>query len=270
MRFTKYHGLGNDFIFVEDFAGTLLPQGEVLAKALCQRNFGIGADGLVLITKEVDLFTMRIFNADGSEAEMCGNAIRCMADYLLQEGLATGPVLQIGSIGGTKEIQVEGDIYRVDMGEPDFSFSQGDAVQISSHDQLWTVYPVSMGNPHGVVFVDDLTALDYKLWGHRLEHDSIWPNKANIEFTQVLGPDHLKVRVWERGAGPTLACGTGACAAAVVAIKLGHTEGLVVVSLPGGDLTIEWGPNNRVYMAGPATRVFTGNIDLNAIEENRR
>ncbi|NMB00960.1 MAG: diaminopimelate epimerase [Firmicutes bacterium] len=262
MRFTKYHGLGNDFIFLEDFEGLLLPQGEFLAQKLCHRNFGIGADGLVLIVKDAGLYTMRIFNADGTEAEMCGNAIRCMADYLLQEGLVSGQLLHIGSLGGTKEVRVEEGTYIVDMGEPDFSTDLGEKITVLSQEHPWTIYPVSMGNPHGVVFVEDLADLDFEFWGPRLESDPIWPNKANIEFAQVLSSNHLKVMVWERGAGPTLACGTGACAATVVAIKQGLVTGPTRVSLPGGDLSIEWGPNNRVYMSGPATKVFTGDIKL--------
>lgn len=260
MRFTKYHGLGNDFIFVEDFGGILLANGENLAQSLCHRHFGIGADGLVFITGDSNLYTMRIFNSDGSEAEMCGNAIRCMADYLLRENLATGSVLQIGTISGTKEIQVSGDLYIVDMGEPDLSFNQGEIVEIEMENITWHAHPVSMGNPHAVVFMDDVENFDFFSWGSRLEQAKVWPHKANIEFTQVLSPNHLKVRVWERGVGPTLACGTGACAAAVAAIKKGLTTGPVRVSLPGGDLTIEWKENNRVYMAGPAKRVFTGTI----------
>lgn len=269
MRFTKYHGLGNDFIFVEDFGGILLAQGEKLAKDLCHRQFGIGADGLVLMTKEADLYTMRIFNADGTEPEMCGNAIRCMADYLLRAGLAEGPLIQIGTLSGTKEIRVSDGLYVVDMGEPDFSFAQNEVLSIASHDEVWQTYPVSMGNPHGVIFVRDLAELDFHRWGPRLELASVWPNKANIEFTQVLGTNHLKVLVWERGAGPTLACGTGASAAAAVAIKQGYVQGPVRVSLPGGDLTIDWKPNNRIYMAGPATQVFTGTIDIDKIERER-
>ncbi len=270
MQFTKYHGLGNDFIFVEDFGGIHLAKGEMLAIELCHRQFGIGADGLVFITREEDIFTMRIFNADGTEPEMCGNAVRCVADYLLKEGFVTGPDLRIGTLSGTKEVRVANDRYEVDMGEPDFSFSKGEPVQIVSHGVTWQTYPVSMGNPHGVVFVDDLDALDFDLWGPRLEESSVWPNRANIEFTQVLSPTHLKVKVWERGAGPTLACGTGACAAAVVAARQGYTLGETQVSLPGGDLTITVGPKNHVYMAGPAVRVFTGHVDIKGVEGKRR
>jgi len=266
VQFAKYHGLGNDFIFVEDLGGILLPRGEMLATTLCHRQFGIGADGLVFITKEGDLYTMRIFNADGTEAEMCGNAIRCMADYLLREGLATGPNMQIGTRSGVKEVRLVDDLYVVDMGEPDFSFSQGEAVEVISHGKTWSAYPVSMGNPHAVVFVDDLDDLDFSIWGPRLEKASVWPNGANIEFTQVLSPHQIKVKVWERGAGPTLACGTGACAAAAVSSKRGLTQdlatGAIQVSLPGGELAIFGGSDNHVFMAGPATRVFTGQIDI--------
>ena len=273
-QFDKYHGLGNDFIFMEDFGGNLLSKGEMLAKALCHRQFGIGADGLVFITRQGGLYTMRIFNADGTEAEMCGNAIRCMAHYLLDHGLAQGPVIQIGTLSGVKEVRQADEWYVVDMGEPDFSFSQGNSVEIVSHDVSWTAYPVSMGNPHAVVFVDDLASLDFTTWGPRLEAAKQWPNGANIEFTQVLSPNQIEVRVWERGAGATLACGTGACAAAVVSSKLGLTQGLTAgairVSLPGGVLAIHGGFDNHVFMSGPAVKVFSGSIDISKIEKERK
>jgi diaminopimelate epimerase len=268
-KFTKYHGLGNDFIFMEDLGGTLLPEGEELAKLLCHRHFGIGADGLVLVTEEAGLFTMRIFNSDGSEAEICGNAVRCMADYLLSKGLVEGPVLQIRTLGGTKEIQARGGLYKVDMGEPDFSFAGGGPVSIGFSEQEWICYPVSMGNPHAAVFVEDVDGINLAMWGPTLEHDPTWPNRANIEFVQVVSRNQIKVRVWERGAGPTLACGTGACAAAVTAIKQGFVQGPVQVSLPGGDLTIEWKPGDHVFMSGPAAKVFTGRINLEAIKSGR-
>lgn len=267
--FVKYHGLGNDFIFVEDFGGNLLPEGEKLARLLCHRHFGIGADGLVLITKEADLFTMRIFNADGSEAEMCGNAIRCMADYLLKEGLAQGQVLSIGTRAGVKRIQALEGLYRVDMGEPDFTFVGGQPQRVAIADHEWVCYPVSMGNPHGVVFVDRVQEINLSMWGPALETSPVWPNKANIEFVEVVSKDRIKVRVWERGAGPTLACGTGACAAAVVSARQGFTVSPVQAELPGGELIIEWGTDNHVYMSGPATKVFAGKIDLEAIKSGR-
>ncbi len=273
MKFVKYHGLGNDFIFIEDLGGMLLPQGELLATTLCHRQFGIGADGVVLVTKQADLFTMRIFNADGTEPEMCGNAIRCMADYLLLGGFVTGSIIHIGTLSGVKEIRVSDNLYSVDMGEADFSFSQGEAMEVVSHGQTWTTYPVSMGNPHAVVFVDDLGELDFETWGPRLEQADVWPRGANIEFTQILRPDHLKVKVWERGAGPTLACGTGACAAAAVGARQGFTrkltDGAIKVSLPGGELTIHGGEDKHVHMTGPAVRVFSGCIDISGLRRER-
>ncbi len=262
MRFEKYHGLGNDFIFLRDCKEKLLPQGGELAKRLCHRNFGIGADGLVLITGGPALYTMRIFNPDGSEAEMCGNAIRCLAAYLVKHDLAAGPRLSIGTIGGIKEIKIAGDQYVVDMGEPDFTFGQGKAAELEAGGKSWTVYPISLGNPHGVTFPDDLDGLDIAAWGPLLENHEIWPKQANIEFVKVKGPHQLQVKVWERGAGPTLACGTGACAALVVAAKLGLTERSAKVSLPGGDLFIEWNQANRVLMSGPAEFVYAGEIEI--------
>lgn len=272
--FVKYQGLGNDFIFMEDFGGNLLGRGEMLAQALCHRQFGIGADGLVFITKEAGLYTMRIFNADGTEAEMCGNAVRCLAHYLLDHGYVQGPVFQVGTMSGAKEIRLADEWYVVDMGEPDFSFSQGQPVEIVSHGVAWQAYPVSMGNPHGVVFVDDLATFDLATWGPRLEHAEVWPSGANIEFTQVLSPNQIEVKVWERGAGATLACGTGACAAAVVASRLGLTQeltaGAIRVSLPGGVLAIHAGVDNHIFMAGPAVKVFSGTIDISTIEKERK
>ncbi|NLM41585.1 MAG: diaminopimelate epimerase [Firmicutes bacterium] len=267
--FTKYHGLGNDFIFLEDLEGNLLPQGEQLARLLCDRHFGIGADGLVLIIRGEDRFTMRIFNADGSEAEMCGNAVRCMADYLLRQGLAEGPVLQISTLAGVKVIQAADGLYRVDMGEPDFSSHGGGPLRLTASGQEWLCHPVSMGNPHAVVFVDEVDAVNLAMWGPTLENHPVWPQKANIEFVQVLSRNRIKVRVWERGAGPTLACGTGACAAAVTSTRLGLTESPVQVELPGGGLTIEWKMGSHVFMSGPATRVFSGTVDLEALRSGR-
>jgi len=263
--FSKYHGLGNDFIFMEDFGGKLLPEGEELERLLCHRHFGIGADGLVLITKEAGLFTMRIFNADGSEAEMCGNAVRCMAHYLLDQALAEGPALRIGTLAGVKEIVASGGLYRVDMGEPDLE----GPLSLAASGREWICHPVSMGNPHAVVFVDDVDEVNLAMWGPTLENHPVWPQKANIEFVQVVSANRLKVRVWERGAGPTLACGTGACAAAVVSIREGFVQSPVEVVLPGGELTIEWSAGNHVSMSGPATKVFAGRIDLEALKGGR-
>jgi diaminopimelate epimerase len=261
MRFWKYHGIGNDFILVEDFLGSLLDCAPALAEALCHRNFGIGGDGLVLITQDQGLYTMRIFNPDGTEAEMCGNAIRCVADHLFVQGYAAGETLYIDTLSGVKEISRVGDLYAVDMGEPQFSgadLPSGGAQAVETSRGSLQVYPVSMGNPHGVVFVDDLPAADFSRLGPVLEKHPMWPAHANIEFVGVQHATALQVKVWERGAGPTLACGTGACAAAVWAARLGLAERQVTVQLPGGHLQIRWEDNNHVWMIGPAVRVFEG------------
>lgn len=267
MHFTKYQGLGNDFILIEDFEEKLLPRAGVLARRLCRRRWGIGADGLVLITLAAGLYTMRIFNPDGSEAEMCGNAIRCLAHHLLRRGLVEGTVIFLGTVSGSKQIKVSDLQYTVAMGSPDFSFNGGKALEFSSHGQTWLIHPVSLGNPHGVVFLEDLQGFDFAAWGPRLEQASFWPQGANIEFVQVLSPSQLKVRVWERGAGATLACGSGACAALAAAVRLGLAEEKAVVSMPGGDLKVEWKKGEQVFMTGPAVQVFSGSVDPDQIRE---
>jgi len=261
MKFWKYHGIGNDFVLVEDFAGERVSGAPELARDVCRRHFGIGADGLVLITTAQGLYTMRIFNPDGSEAEMCGNAIRCVAHHLFAEGYAAGSSIQINTLSGVKEVRRAGGLYAVDMGEPQFEGKDLPAAGVQAVDAAgisWKVHPVSMGNPHGVVFVDDAAAVPIAAWGPALEKHPVWPAHANIEFVQVTGPAELQVRVWERGAGPTLGCGTGACAAAVWAARLGLAERTVKVKLPGGELEVRWENDNHVWMMGPAVRVFAG------------
>jgi diaminopimelate epimerase len=265
MQFWKYHGIGNDFILVEDFGSELLASGPSLAQTLCQRHFGVGADGLVLITNEAGLYTMRIFNADGSEAEMCGNAIRCVADHLFSRGYADGDSVIIGTISGAKPIKRSGSLYAVDMGEPQFEGAdlpkRAGAQTVEVLNNSWEIHPVSMGNPHGVVFVQSLDEVDFEKIGPILECHPIWPAQANIEFVKVENSMSIKVKVWERGVGPTLACGTGACAAAVWASRLGMTGRSVTVTLPGGELEIHWDGHNHVWMTGPAVKVFSGTIE---------
>lgn len=265
MRFWKYHGIGNDFVLVEDFGGELLNRASPLAEAVCHRHYGIGADGLVLILENEGSYTMRIFNPDGSEAEMCGNAIRCVAHHLYARGYVQNSPCTVHTLSGPKEIWREGELYAVDMGEPRFSGSdlppQGGAQTAAAQGRTWQVYPVSMGNPHGVVFVEDASAVNLWELGPLLEKHPMWPNHANIEFVEVKEPTCLQVRVWERGVGPTLACGTGACAAAVWAAKLGVAERRVQVHLPGGSLAIRWEEDNHVWMIGPAVKVFEGYYD---------
>lgn len=271
MEFVKYHGLGNDFVFVEDYENTLVRQGAVLAPQICQRNFGIGADGLVFITKPADVYTMRIFNADGSEAEMCGNAIRCIAKHLWDQGLVQGTALDVGTLEGTKHIVRRGDDYAVNMGQPQWLAAQipmevatAEAIQtpVKVGDKEFAVTAVSMGNPHAVVFVEDIDAIAFTVWGPALERHPVFPAKSNVEFVEVLDRETLRVKVWERGVGPTLACGTGACASAAAAARLGFAERQVKVHLPGGTLQIQWHSDNNLWMIGPAQRVFSGRWEL--------
>lgn len=268
MRFFKYHGLGNDFVIIEDFAAGLLDIASQLAPRFCDRHFGIGADGLVLITKPGANYTMRIFNVDGTEAEMCGNAIRCVAKHLLDCGFVQENPVIVGSLSAPKVVTRVKDLYQVDMGEPIFeparipmiasNLSQAGGAIVTAAGQQFMIYGVSMGNPHGIVFVDEVGQIPLALWGPALETLPLWPTKANISFVKVLSRYHLHVRVWERGVGPTLACGTGACASAVISARLGYSDRQVTVSLPGGDLHVEWRTDNHVWMSGPATQVFSG------------
>ncbi|MEI7027196.1 diaminopimelate epimerase [Paenibacillus sp. y28] len=276
MNFTKMHGLGNDFIVV---AGeTKLPDNAAeLAVQLCNRFFGIGADGLVYIlpSDKAD-FKMRIINSDGSEAEQCGNAIRCVAKYVYDHGLVSPDQtnVTIETIGaGAQKVQLQvkdGKVstVRVDMGEPilngtrvpttvDSDVVLNHPVEVDGREFLFTA--VSMGNPHCVIYVDDAVNFDLNVWGPKLEVHPLFPKKINVEFVTVKNREYADMRVWERGAGPTLACGTGACATLVASVLNGKTDRAATVSLKGGDLFIEWNEaDNHVYMTGPAAEVFAG------------
>lgn len=276
MNFTKMHGLGNDFIVV---AGEQqLPNNAAqLAVELCNRFFGIGADGLVYILPSAKAdFMMRIMNSDGSEAEQCGNAIRCVSKYVYDNGLIDREEITIETIGaGVQKVQlnvVDGQVatVRVDMGEP---ILQGLQVPTIVDQDRVIDYPievdgrqfrftaVSMGNPHCVIYVDDAVNFDLATWGPKLETHPMFPRKINVEFVTVKTRDYTDMRVWERGAGPTLACGTGACATLVASVLNGHTDRKATVSLKGGDLFIEWNEaDNHVYMTGPAQVVFRGSL----------
>jgi len=275
MEFIKMYGLGNDFVFLDHFSVT--PDGDVdypeLAKKLCHRQFGIGGDGLaIILPSETADAKMRIFNPDGSEPEMCGNAIRCCARYVYDLGSVIHDPMLVETLAGVlklnlfiKEGQVQG--VQVDMGEPILRsdlipvLCQGEPVVGQSLEVLGETFlytAVSMGNPHCVIFVDDFSTLDFDRVGPAIENHPLFPRKTNVEFIQVNSPRELTMRVWERGAGPTLACGTGACASTVAAVLNQKIERAVTVHLPGGDLFIEWGPNNHVYMTGPATYAFKG------------
>lgn len=273
MEFIKMHGLGNDFVFLDHFSVAADVDYPQLAKKLCHRQFGIGGDGLVVImpSKVADA-RMRIINSDGSEPEMCGNGIRCFARYVYDQGLVRHNPIRVETLAGVlsvhlniKEDRVEGA--RVDMGEPILRadlipvIGQGEPVVGETLQVLGETFEytaVSMGNPHCVIFVEDLVTLDFERFGPAIEKHLLFPRKTNVEFIEVNSRKDLTMKVWERGAGPTLACGTGACAAAVAAVLNNKTERTVTIHLPGGDLLIEWGLDNHVYMTGPATYVFKG------------
>jgi diaminopimelate epimerase len=280
MRFAKYQGLGNDFVLLPDPENRLTLTAE-LVRGLCDRRFGIGADGVIRVAPDSDggeLF-MDYVNSDGSIGEMCGNGIRCLALYARRTGLTSAREIKVGTRAGTKMVEILGDDrVRVDMGPPIFAPAdipvahEGDdalAVPLSiapGGDGPLVAACLSMGNPHAVVFVEDLDAISASALGPPIETDDVFPHKANVEFTRVVAPDHIEVKVWERGAGETLACGTGACAAAVAARLLRGSDSQVMVALPGGDLEVEWGGSLTapapVYMTGPAVKSFEGEIEL--------
>jgi diaminopimelate epimerase len=276
IEFTKYHGLGNDFILIDNRTDTEPIITSEQAVRLCDRHFGIGADGVIfaLPGRDGTDYTMRIFNSDGSEPEMCGNGIRCLGQFLSDlEGKEAKTQYRIHTLAGviTPKLQGEGKV-TVDMGMPQLSAAQipttlapPDQKVINTRlevaGQTWDVTCVSMGNPHCITFVEDVTAIPLESIGSQFEHHPAFPQRTNTEFIQVLRPDYLKMRVWERGAGVTLACGTGACASVVAGVLTGKSDRKATVELPGGCLEIEWSEQDqRIYMTGPAERVFAGRI----------
>lgn len=273
IRFTKMHGIGNDYIYINclEKMPSDLPR---LAVEMSDRHFGVGGDGIVLIcpSDRAD-FKMRMFNNDGSEARMCGNASRCIARYLHDNHLTANNVINLETLSGIKVLSLnlggDGEVesVTVDMGEPVLVPSEipvdypGDTMVeqgVNTSQGVVTVTAVSMGNPHGVVFVDRIEDVPFDTLGPELERHTIWPDRANIEFVEVLGPAEVRMRVWERGTGETLACGTGACATTVAAALTGRTGRDITVHLRGGDLNVRWGDDNHVYMTGGATKVFDG------------
>ena len=279
MRFSKYHGTGNDFVMIADLEDRVALTAEQVA-ALSDRHFGIGGDGVIRVAPgaaDTDFF-MDYVNSDGSIGEMCGNGIRCLGVFVRDEELTTKTVLRIGTRAGTKIVELLDDgRVRVDMGAPIFRpaevpvrWSADDALhsKIELGSTVLESSILSMGNPHAVLFVDS-DPVDSLPFGPTIENHEMFPNGTNVEFAKVEAPDHVHMRVWERGSGETLACGTGACAVAV-ATKLvrGGTDDMIV-SLPGGDVRIEWGGSLEeeapVYLTGPAVRVFTGEVDLASI-----
>ncbi|WP_406678218.1 diaminopimelate epimerase [Moorella sp. ACPs] len=278
MHFVKMHGLGNDFVLVNALEEKLPGDLAELARRICHRRFGIGADGLILVlpSSRADL-RMRIFNPDGSEPEMCGNGIRCFARYAYEAGLVRGPEIQVETLAGNikprlilKDGKVAG--VRVDMGEPRLERSQipmaGEGSPVVEEPvpvagTTWRGTCLSMGNPHCVFFVTDVGEAPVTTVGPAVENHPLFPQRTNVEFIEVLNRGELKMRVWERGAGETMACGTGACAAAVAGALTGRSNREVTVHLAAGDLQIEWSrENNHVYMTGPAVEVFRGDFPL--------
>ncbi|MGB3294306.1 MAG: diaminopimelate epimerase [Phormidesmis sp.] len=286
LPFSKYHGLGNDFILVDNRASVEPMVTPEQAVALCDRNFGIGADGVIfvlpaLLDGDTD-YTMRIYNSDGSEPEMCGNGIRCLAKFIADLEAEDGKTLElphtysIHTLTGTIRPTLQADAQvTVDMGEPGLLAKKIPTTLVAAEEkavdqtlevagQSWQVTCVSMGNPHCITFVEDVEAVPLADIGPKFEHHPAFPARINTEFVEVVRPDYLKMRVWERGAGPTLACGTGACALLVATVLNGLCSRKATVELPGGCLEIEWLSSNRVLMTGPATLIFSGDAIVEA------
>lgn len=273
MRFTKMQGAGNDYIYLNGFEKLPADLGS-LARQMSDRHFGIGSDGLVIIMSSDSCdFRMRMFNSDGSEAEMCGNASRCVGKYVYDKGLTTKKELTLETLAGVKHLTLHtqnGTVEQVtvDMGEPilsapeipvNFSESPVIAHPLEVEGQTFAITCVSMGNPHAVIFLDEMERYDLHHIGSLIEHHKLFPRRTNVEFVEVLSPQDLRMRVWERGAGETLACGTGACATLVAAVLNGRSDRRATLHLLGGDLSIEWREqNNRIYMTGGAVTVFEG------------
>lgn len=275
MRFLKMHGAGNDYVYINGFDEIVADPAE-LAIRVSNRNFGIGSDGLVIIRPSVTCdFRMSMYNADGSEAEMCGNASRCVGKYVFDMGMTTKTELTLETKAGVKQLNLEvidGEVATVcvDMEEPILTpnlipvIAEGEkAIRIPIEVGGVTYYAtcVSMGNPHAIIFVDDVDLFDVHGVGRMIETHPLFPKKTNVEFVQIVSSSLLKMRVWERGSGETLACGTGACATLVAAVLNDLSDRKATLKLRGGDLQIEWREsNNRIYMTGGATKVFEGEL----------
>ena len=282
MKFTKMHGLGNDYVYVNCFEEKI-GNPPAVARFVSDRHFGIGSDGLIMInpSKTAD-FEMEMYNADGSRGEMCGNGIRCVAKYVYDYGLTDKTQISVETLGGIKylDLTVEDgkvSLVKVDMGKPEL---EADLIPIISEREQVIDEPievdgkeyhmtgVSMGNPHAVIYVDDVKGLNLEKIGPKFENHERFPKRINTEFVHCIDRQTVEMRVWERGSGETLACGTGACAVAVSSILNNLTDTQVTVKLLGGDLQIEWDrEKDRVFMTGPATVVFDGVIDITEIKE---
>ena len=275
IKFTKMQGLGNDYVYI-DAINQKIENESSLAQIISNRHFGIGSDGLILIcSSEIADFRMRMFNSDGSEAEMCGNGIRCVGKFVYDKGLTNKTILRIETLAGVKELRLnlkEGkvDTVRVDMGEP---ILEAEKIPVVSSEKMmqnlklkiekigFDFTCVSMGNPHAITFVENIGEFEVERYGSKIEVNEKFPQKTNVEFIEIVNKNYIKMRVWERGSGETLACGTGACASVVAGIINNLIERKVTVELLGGSLEIEWNnENNHVYMTGPAVTVFEGKL----------
>ena len=275
MKFTKMHGCGNDYVYVNCFEETVENPADV-ARFVSDRHYGIGSDGLILICpSEIADFRMAMYNLDGSEGKMCGNGVRCIAKYVYDHHLTDKTQISLETLGGIKYLDLnikDGKVetVKVDMGEPilkpeDIPVNISKDVVIDEpvevDGRIWNMTCISMGNPHAVVFVDDTKSLDLEKLGPSFEKHAIFPEQVNTEFVHVIDRHTVDMRVWERGSGETFACGTGACATAFACILNGKTEDTVLVHLVGGDLLIEYDrETNHIFMTGPATEVFSGEI----------
>lgn len=279
LSFVKMEGCGNDYVYVNGFTQKVIKEDKAaLVRKLSDRHFGIGGDGVIFINpSDIAEFEMEMYNADGSRGEMCGNGIRCVAKFVYDEGLTDKKEITVESFGKIKYLTLfeeDGEIrsVRVNMGEPileaeeipvvcDHSPVVDEPIEVCGRDYRMTC--VSMGNPHAVVFVDDTDSFPLEQIGPYFENHVRFPRRTNTEFVQVINRNYVKMRVWERGSGETLACGTGCCATAVACVLNGLTDEKITVEVLGGKLEIEWDrEKNLVWMTGPATRVFRGTVEI--------
>ena len=271
--FSKMQATGNDFVIINYLEEKFQYSFKLLSEFLCDRHYGVGADGVIIIDKSQKCdFKMRIFNKDGSEAEMCGNGIRCLAKYVYEKELIKEREFSIETMSGEKRVflEVEGNTVLsicVDMGKPVLKFEEIPVNYISDDEEKginigeFTGYPISVGNPHLVIFIDDVENFNVKKYGSIFEDYKYFPNKINIEFVEIINNEHIKVRVWERGVGETLGCGTGACAASVVSYFKKSTNREVIVDLPGGKLKVVYFENeNNVRLIGDCSYIFEGKL----------
>jgi diaminopimelate epimerase len=261
------HGIGNDFILIDCINQEWLqPCSDLFwvdfSIKYCERRKRIGADQLLLLLpSNIGDYRMRIFNSGGGEVEMCGNGIRCLAKYIWDNNLSKKDMLEIETLAGIIRPLSFGDLIKVDMGQPKLEGGLNDE-PINILDKTFNITTVSMGNPHAVIVVDDVESFPVEKYGQMIETNATFPNRTNVEFIEIIDKQTIKMRVWERGAGETLACGTGACAAAVVSYLYRHTGSIVKVILSGGELDIDWTGMRNIYMTGPAITVFKGSIEI--------